>query len=382
MKLIRVFLTVIFGLGAVLSAGAQVTGVSQFKDVRPAADYYADLKSLVERYSVVGDDLKLAADDTVPKPADAKAEFFYRPQTRLTNRQFAVLLARCYERLNDLMNAAILSTTEDEKQKEALGEKLFALFNHTSVNRLNVTTVSGVRGLDSSFEEYDALVTLIERVGVGGDFLNADKSYTPTRQLSEKEVSEILGNLLGLPPACRAGGCRIGNLALNYGNKTVDRGRFARILNQYLDAMTAKINETAANFRRPETGGSDPAYRDEAVRIVAEASDLTVNFKTASAELAPESLAIIKQQAEMLQKLRPTTVVEVGVHSDNVGSATSNLALTERRAEAVRAELIRLGVNPDRIVAKGYGAAQSKTANETAEGRTINRRVEFSILKL
>ena len=68
-------------------------------------------------------------------------------------------------------------------------------------------------------------------------------------------------------------------------------------------------------------------------------------------------------------------------HTDNVGSLDANIALSRSRAEAVRARLIEAhGVDGARIEARGIGYLAPAAANDTAEGRETNRRVEAVLL--
>ena len=64
-------------------------------------------------------------------------------------------------------------------------------------------------------------------------------------------------------------------------------------------------------------------------------------------------------------------------HSDSSGDLEMNRALSERRAEAVRAALVERGVAPGQLAAEGVGYLAPLTANSTEEGRAINRRVEL-----
>ncbi len=66
-------------------------------------------------------------------------------------------------------------------------------------------------------------------------------------------------------------------------------------------------------------------------------------------------------------------------HTDNIGSASSNIKLSKDRAESVKAYLVSQGANASRIEATGYGAAQPIASNKTADGRQQNRRVEFTL---
>jgi outer membrane protein OmpA-like peptidoglycan-associated protein len=73
--------------------------------------------------------------------------------------------------------------------------------------------------------------------------------------------------------------------------------------------------------------------------------------------------------------------IEVSGHTDNVGSDDVNLQLSGERAMAVAAYLSSQGIKAARIKAKGYGEEKPIASNDTEEGRQLNRRVEFTILK-
>jgi outer membrane protein OmpA-like peptidoglycan-associated protein len=64
-----------------------------------------------------------------------------------------------------------------------------------------------------------------------------------------------------------------------------------------------------------------------------------------------------------------------------VGSDAANIKLSQERADSVREYFIGKGIEPDRVQSKGYGEAKPKITNDTEEGRQINRRVEFKVLK-
>lgn len=101
-----------------------------------------------------------------------------------------------------------------------------------------------------------------------------------------------------------------------------------------------------------------------------------VNFDSDSARLRPESLAILDNAAATLKEWGEVKV-EVAGHTDSVNSDAYNLRLSQRRAEAVRAYLIKQGVAADRLTAKGYGEPSPVADNKTAAGRYKNRRVEL-----
>ncbi|TVR71976.1 MAG: OmpA family protein [Marinilabiliales bacterium] len=106
-----------------------------------------------------------------------------------------------------------------------------------------------------------------------------------------------------------------------------------------------------------------------------------IYFETGSSVLMPESFRSLNALIEFLKEY-PNVTVEIGGHTDNVGSAELNLALSEGRAFAVAEYVISQGIDARRVVSKGYGFSRPVASNQTAEGRERNRRVDFTILDL
>jgi OmpA-OmpF porin, OOP family len=104
-----------------------------------------------------------------------------------------------------------------------------------------------------------------------------------------------------------------------------------------------------------------------------------VYFETGSASLTSDSFSELKDLLDYMH-LKKNTVIEIAGHTDHVGQPESNLVLSQKRAESVRAYLVNNGVEPHRVAAKGYGQEQPVASNETAEGRRANRRTEVRIL--
>jgi len=100
-----------------------------------------------------------------------------------------------------------------------------------------------------------------------------------------------------------------------------------------------------------------------------------VNFDTGKATIRSESTAPLDIVAEFMAHKRRSRV-EISGHTDNVGKPKANKELSTRRAEACRAYLVEKGIDRGRIDAKGYGAERPIAANDTAEGRQKNRRIE------
>lgn len=104
-----------------------------------------------------------------------------------------------------------------------------------------------------------------------------------------------------------------------------------------------------------------------------------VNFDVNSSRLTVNAQRILDRVATSLID-SPTFQVEVQGHTDNTGPDAYNLILSQDRANAVKAYLVGKGVEPERIVARGYGERQPLADNSTKEGRTQNRRVEMKVL--
>lgn len=103
-----------------------------------------------------------------------------------------------------------------------------------------------------------------------------------------------------------------------------------------------------------------------------------IQFETGKAIIKPASYGILRDIATVL-KDNPTYQVEIQGHTDNVGNPASNQALSQKRADAVRAFLVKEGVPQARMVANGYGDTKPVADNKTAKGRAQNRRVEFIV---
>ena len=103
-----------------------------------------------------------------------------------------------------------------------------------------------------------------------------------------------------------------------------------------------------------------------------------VLFATNKAELKSSGLVNINKLAHFLAE-NPDRKVIVEGYTDSTGAANYNQSLSERRAGSVRMALVKMGVDPARVVAQGYGKEYPVADNSSTSGRAMNRRVEVTI---
>jgi outer membrane protein OmpA-like peptidoglycan-associated protein len=103
-----------------------------------------------------------------------------------------------------------------------------------------------------------------------------------------------------------------------------------------------------------------------------------VQFYTNSDVLLPTSAKDLQQLAEYLTKNDSLNATIFG-HTDNTGDPKYNLYLSQKRAESVLKFLTSLGIDSERLKAKGMGDLAPKGDNTTKEGRLMNRRVEVTL---
>lgn len=105
-----------------------------------------------------------------------------------------------------------------------------------------------------------------------------------------------------------------------------------------------------------------------------------LHFESDKSAVTPDTAAVIKDLTAIAASC-PADRLEVGGHTDNVGSESYNQALSERRAVAVAHALADFGIARDRLSAVGYGETVPVAGNETEAGRALNRRIEIRIVK-
>lgn len=121
------------------------------------------------------------------------------------------------------------------------------------------------------------------------------------------------------------------------------------------------------------------------VRVVREGDNITlvmpgnITFDTAKVDIKPDFTGVLDSVVLVVKEF-DKTVLEVAGHTDSDGTDSSNLTLSQGRANSVANYLRGKGVKPERLTTVGYGEARPVADNGTAEGKALNRRVELTLL--
>jgi len=128
--------------------------------------------------------------------------------------------------------------------------------------------------------------------------------------------------------------------------------------------------------------GDEPVNRDfflQRIEVGTKVVLENIYFETGKAVLTPASYNSIDQVLRFLEN-NATVKLEISGHTDNTGSYKINAKLSEQRAKAVVDYLVGRGIDAGRLSYKGYADSQPIAANDTPEGREMNRRVEFKVV--
>jgi OOP family OmpA-OmpF porin len=186
-----------------------------------------------------------------------------------------------------------------------------------------------------------------------------------------------------LAPLLRALAIGTGDASVRYDGTTVtlsgqvpDQATKATVGRAAAKAVPGAVIADELELPAPaKTAVSEPC-RTFPSRLGAFTRQYPINFLSGTSIVNDASKPSVIKAAALLKSC-PTARVEVGGHTDNLGSPTTSLPLSERRAAAMKAELVRLGVAPGRIIATGYGESFPIASNDSGAGRIANRRVEL-----
>lgn len=145
--------------------------------------------------------------------------------------------------------------------------------------------------------------------------------------------------------------------------------------------LSADIDSDGVLNELDKCPGTPPSFKVDVIGCMVDQTVAlqNVNFEFGEDALTASAMGLLDGIADSL--LAQTSVkVQVTGHTDALGAQSFNLQLSQRRATAVMAYLVSKGVDAARITAEGEGEFSPIDSNDTEEGRTQNRRVEFKIL--
>jgi outer membrane protein OmpA-like peptidoglycan-associated protein len=140
-------------------------------------------------------------------------------------------------------------------------------------------------------------------------------------------------------------------------------------------AVRAANDKALSALRAIGTSGVNPNAVVQAMNLA------VINFQTGSAQIAQDSLDVVRTSAEAIKRMPDRAKVEIRGHTDNTGDPAGNLRLSEARADAVKTALVSAGVPAERLITRGYGDTQPRASNTTEYGRFQNRRIEYGVIQ-
>ena len=153
-----------------------------------------------------------------------------------------------------------------------------------------------------------------------------------------------------------------------------------------IGGVFGKIDEAAKSalgsikFTTGSAGSEMMKYIDGGFKGDGRFTFKNLTFATGSANIDGKTAVEVDNMSAIL-KAYPGVKVNVEGYTDNTGNAAANVQLSQARANSVKARLMAKGISGDRVMTKGYGDANPKADNGTAEGRAANRRIEMVIAK-
>ncbi len=137
------------------------------------------------------------------------------------------------------------------------------------------------------------------------------------------------------------------------------------------------------NFNYSEVEDFQPITLDIDLERVGEGTTAVLEnifFDVDKYDLQEKSLTELQKITRFLRD-NPSVKVDISGHTDNSGSASHNLQLSEKRAESVYNYLVGQGIDPRRLTIHGFGSSRPVADNETESGRQKNRRIEFRVIR-
>jgi outer membrane protein OmpA-like peptidoglycan-associated protein len=173
--------------------------------------------------------------------------------------------------------------------------------------------------------------------------------------------------------------------------QTNEKGEYSIALKEGREyRLTASVPDYVASNAEVDmraTKRGEKVQRDLSVTSITVAIEQGLTFKLKNIffdsgkwDLRPESEPELEKLFAFMEENKSVRV-EVGAHTDAIGKDEANRILASKRAESVVLFLTKRGIVPTRLIAIGYGESKPVATNDTEEGRALNRRVEFKLIK-
>jgi OOP family OmpA-OmpF porin len=148
------------------------------------------------------------------------------------------------------------------------------------------------------------------------------------------------------------------------------------------DGVVDRLDRCPEEYGIAEEKGCAKQYKMVVVKKDRIEIKKQIKFGTGSAKIiGKESFAILGDVAQALRDMPAIKKMRIEGHTDSVGNDTGNLKLSQKRADSVMAQLIKLGIDPGRLEAVGFGETRPIASNATKAGRAENRRIEFNVVE-
>jgi outer membrane protein OmpA-like peptidoglycan-associated protein len=229
--------------------------------------------------------------------------------------------------------------------------------------RLNILGLN-FYGTDEPFDSYDDWDLSPEQLAFYSGLLSDGSKQIPEGQNNENYVNKWH------------------HIAIAYKDKQMkiylDQNRIFVIpevkdagLNKFGVRVTGKCVVT--NIRLAEGGGMTMlGQKFTDAKIVTHG----IHFDVDKSTIKPESMGTMNMIAQIMND-NPEIKFDIEGFTDNSGTAAHNLTLSQQRADAVKSQLVAMGINASRLTTKGFGDTKPISDNSTPEGKANNRRVEF-----
>jgi outer membrane protein OmpA-like peptidoglycan-associated protein len=193
--------------------------------------------------------------------------------------------------------------------------------------------------------------------------------YTGERKVNDTSKGAGIGALGGAALGALVGGHdRAKGALIGAGVGALAGGAVGNYMDRQEAKLRAQLNGTGVSVSR----------EGDKINLVMPGN---ITFAPGSADLNPSFFGVLDSVAVVLKEY-DKTIIDVSGHTDSTGSAQKNQALSQERAGTVAHYLRTQGIVDQRIEATGYGSTRPVAANDTAQGRQKNRRVELTLTPL